>query len=201
MEMISVAAIMHQTRSELNLSIDDYSHASHIPLREHFIAVLGGAKGKAFDVHIDADSENGAPKVLITPLESSQDDAAKQTEVVEMEAFQWTTEAPLANVQVNHRSGPNVSNERLVQYEGRSAEGYRIRFNGSQQEIIFRTPEEHALYTHMLPPEKKDFSKFLLCPMPGTLISLSKFILFLLLLLSRQCCDFVLFCTDIICLM
>jgi len=39
--------------------------------------------------------------------------------------------------------------------------------------VIIRTVKEHKLSHHMLEPEVKDYSNFLLCPMPGTLISLS----------------------------
>ena len=41
-------------------------------------------------------------------------------------------------------------------------------------QIIVRTVKEQALHVHMLPPELKDDSKYLLCPMPGTLISCGK---------------------------
>lgn len=37
---------------------------------------------------------------------------------------------------------------------------------------MIRSPREHALSAHMLAPEKKDFSNMLLCPMPGTLVSI-----------------------------
>jgi acetyl/propionyl-CoA carboxylase alpha subunit len=63
--------------------------------------------------------------------------------------------------------------DEFIQYEGRGAEGYKLRYLGSQQEVIVRNRREHELSVHMLPPVVKDFSKFLLCPMPGTLISCS----------------------------
>ena len=44
-----------------------------------------------------------------------------------------------------------------------------------------RSVEEQALHTHMLLPEVKDDSKYLLCPMPGTLISCGEDILLILL--------------------
>lgn len=67
-----------------------------------------------------------------------------------------------------------VTTRRIVQYEGRGGGegGYIIRMVGSQQEVLIRTVREHELSQHMRPREVKDFSKFLLCPMPGTLISL-----------------------------
>ena len=42
-------------------------------------------------------------------------------------------------------------------------------------QVIVRRPMEQELHTHMLLPEIKDDSKYLLCPMPGTLISCGKY--------------------------
>ena len=60
-----------------------------------------------------------------------------------------------------------------VQYEGKLPEGYRLRMNGAQHDVIVRSPREQLLSQHMLPPPVRDVSQFLLCPMPGTLISVS----------------------------
>lgn len=67
---------------------------------------------------------------------------------------------------------------RTVQYEGRSSRGgHLVRHLGCQQDVILRSKYQYELSKFMLPPEVKDVSKYLLCPMPGTLISLSKCIL------------------------
>ena len=66
--------------------------------------------------------------------------------------------------------GMNV--EEVMQFEGRTLEGILIRFNGSIQEVIVRTTREHQLSAYMIPPIKKDVSRFLLSPMPGTLLTL-----------------------------
>lgn len=51
---------------------------------------------------------------------------------------------------------------------------YLLRFRGSEQRISVLTEREWTLYSHMLPPEPEaDSSKMLLCPMPGTLVSVS----------------------------
>ena len=47
-----------------------------------------------------------------------------------------------------------------------------LRMYGSQQYVVVRSVREHQLSQHMAPPLVKDFSKFLICPMPGSLISL-----------------------------
>ena len=95
------------------------------------------------------------------------------TERVIVSELDWHSERPLANVAFRENNDDEV--RRTVQYLGHSDEGFTIRFNGSEQQIIVRSPKEHRLARHMLPPEVKDFSKYLVSPMPGTLISCSKF--------------------------
>ena len=46
---------------------------------------------------------------------------------------------------------------KYVQFEGRGDDGasYILKYNGSQQEVIVRSPYEHFLSHHMRAPEKK----------------------------------------------
>lgn len=51
---------------------------------------------------------------------------------------------------------------------------YLLRFRGSEQRVAVLTEREWQLQSHMLPPpEEVDTSAMLLCPMPGTLVSVS----------------------------
>jgi hypothetical protein len=87
----------------------------------------------------------------------------------------WSNGQTLAYAAFHNKHGSEyVSSAAVVQCLGRTAEGYTLRYLGSEHEVIFRTPEEHRLSAHMLAPVVKDHSKSLLCPMPGTLISCSK---------------------------
>ena len=71
-------------------------------------------------------------------------------------------------------SSSEMGSERaeVVQYAGTTPDGYLLRYHGSEQEVIVRTLTEHRLSQHMKVPEAKDTSNFIMCPMPGTLISL-----------------------------
>jgi acetyl/propionyl-CoA carboxylase alpha subunit len=62
--------------------------------------------------------------------------------------------------------------QEVVQYAGSTPEGFLLRYKGSEQEVIVRSLAEHALCVHMKAPLVKDTSHVILCPMPGTLISL-----------------------------
>ena len=86
--------------------------------------------------------------------------------------------------------------KQVVQYDGRTVEGYLLRYHGCDhvrlvfsfyiwgnilfclQEVIVRTPKQHEFSQHMLPPDEKDTSQFVLCPMPGTLVSISKLVFY-----------------------
>lgn len=65
-----------------------------------------------------------------------------------------------------------VERQEVVQYAGATPEGFLLRYRGSEQEVIVRTPTEHRLCAHMKAPVVKDTSHVIMCPMPGTLISL-----------------------------
>ena len=58
-----------------------------------------------------------------------------------------------------------------MQYKNPSATGFSLQFKGATENVSIRTPMEHHLSRFMLPEEKIDVSKFLICPMPGKLVS------------------------------
>ena len=48
-----------------------------------------------------------------------------------------------------------------------------MQFCGSRNDVTLRSPRAHELAAHMLPKVEVDTSKFLLCPMPGSLVSVA----------------------------
>eukprot|EP00605_Chrysophyceae_sp_TOSAG23-4_P001472 GSChrysophyteH1.ASY1.ANO1.1608.1 assembled CDS len=66
---------------------------------------------------------------------------------VTVNAMDWVNEAPLIGVEFDGQAG-----ETVVQYANRTADGFNLQFRGATARVV-------------------DVSKFLLCPMPGTLIS------------------------------
>jgi hypothetical protein len=129
--------------------------------------------GHAYEVDIRIENELVA---TITALDAHGKHKGASERIIVSE-LDWHSERPLAQVGLRNENSEEEE-RRTVQYLGHSEEGFTIRFNGSEQQVIVRSPKEHALARHMLAPEKKDFSKFLVSPMPGTLISCSKFDLF-----------------------
>lgn len=144
---------------------------------DRLVVVLGGQKGTAYDVDLKIGFDL---KAVISPHGGSDSAAA----IVRVADLQWTAGQPLAFASFADASGDvSAMAQKAVQYLGRGeqcreantgGEVYKLRFLGSDQEVIVRTPQEHKYSAHMLPPVVKDASKYLLCPMPGTLISCGK---------------------------
>jgi len=168
-EFIAIAAAIDEARNEYkfetNKQLQEYINEVDV-LEKTAIVVLGGTKGHAYEVKLSLD---GTYTAHITALDAHDKHIGKGKTVV-LTDLDWNCDRPLGNIVIN-KEGKEV--EALIQYCGRTAEGYLLRYLGSEQEVIIRTPKEHKLSHHMLKPEVKDFSKFLLCPMPGTLISCS----------------------------
>jgi hypothetical protein len=93
-------------------------------------------------------------------------------------ALDWQCDTPLGSISFAEGA------DKLFQFEAKGSqvagsqggvgEVLYLRYLGSQKRVEIRTPLEHSLAAHTLPVEVKDQSNFLLCPMPGTLISCSK---------------------------
>lgn len=90
----------------------------------------------------------------------------------------WQYDRPLGSISFAENE------EKLFQFEAKGSqvsgslggvgEVLFLRYLGSQKRVEIRTLLEHSLASYTLPVEVKDQSNFLLCPMPGTLISCSK---------------------------
>ncbi|KAJ1406330.1 hypothetical protein B484DRAFT_404170, partial [Ochromonadaceae sp. CCMP2298] len=124
-------------------------------------------------------------QVTITPLDA-EGQASGRTVKRELANLEWHSEQPLAFASFlpteggaegmeegQEGEGGGGEREVVMQYLGRSAAGYTLRYLGSEQPVKVLTPQEHNLSRYMLPPVIKDASLSLLCPMPGTLISCS----------------------------
>jgi len=85
---------------------------------------------------------------------------------VNVTALDWLNETPLVGVEFD-----GDGHETVVQYSKRNASGFNMQFRGATARVSVFTPLEHSLSKHMLPEEKVDVSKYLLCPMPGKVVS------------------------------
>lgn len=113
--------------------------------------------------------------VVISKL--NKDLSIHNTHTVSLNELKWRVEQPLVQVQFSdtHTKSQYEHCNPVVQYLGRrNVDTYHMRYNGGEKEFTVDTVLEHSLRKHMLPMEKVDTSKFLLCPMPGSLVACSK---------------------------
>ena len=195
-ELVSIAALIHESRLHLTGDCNNnYGTPSNVPVgmsegeyddmkarMEECVVVLGGPKGPAYHVSMDMamdDSVADCLEVKIVPLDEKGQVSGK-TEKTYLTQFNYSSQKPLASAYFS--LGPNAEGradgippaveERVIQLESSTGEGYRVRLNGSQQHVIVRSMREHELSLHMHAPVVRDYSKYLMCPMPGSLVSL-----------------------------
>ncbi|MBI1170584.1 acetyl-CoA carboxylase biotin carboxylase subunit [bacterium] len=66
-----------------------------------------------------------------------------------------------------------VDGEPLVMKVGKVPMGFRLRLRGADLKVLVRSPRAAELALHMLEKAPPDTSKYLLCPMPGLLVTLA----------------------------
>lgn len=86
--------------------------------------------------------------------------------LVNLADFEWLNGQPLGRVTFTD------GRQEYVQFLGCDGSNrYTIRYRGAEQQFTVWSPEEFLLSKYMLPVVAKDLSRFLVSPMPGTLIS------------------------------
>lgn len=188
-ELIASAAAMYMAKMDLRASEDQEDYGDDQETCD-MVVVVGGVEGDAYEVTTEKSYGEGTLRVKMAPLGS---DASTAGITVDVTSLDWSPENALGRVAFAHARTDETAafsdslnkyawnNEyydedgsvELIQVQGRSTEGYLLRYKGAEHEVLIRSPREHELSTHMLAPEKKDFSNMLLCPMPGTLVSIS----------------------------
>ena len=60
-----------------------------------------------------------------------------------------------------------------MQFVARLPGGFRLQIAGATEDVFVRSPYAFAMTAHMQPKRTRDFSRVLVSPMPGVLVSLS----------------------------
>jgi hypothetical protein len=169
----------------------DRENADERTAPKHFVAVVGGAQGTPYNVTTQFAEDGSSVSVNVSPITEGAVGGGN----LHIVGFDYTPGAHMARAFFDRDFDCETANSykmmgagygqpyseeddqgldaavEIVQIEKSTHEGYKLRYHGSQQEVLVRTAMEHQLAAHMLPPEKKDYSNMLRCPMPGTLIS------------------------------
>jgi acetyl/propionyl-CoA carboxylase alpha subunit len=139
-------------------------HGNHSSNDHTYIVILGGPRGEQFEINFHSDENNSDCQLFVSSID--QNGNKSNPEKVSMSDFSWDPSIPLIKVGFE-------SEQLTVQYIGKTIEGYELQFAGSLSEVIVRTPKEQSFAKFMLPPEERDTSKLLLCPMPGQIVNFS----------------------------
>jgi propionyl-CoA carboxylase alpha chain len=109
-------------------------------------------QGKTFALAVDADPDGSTIRFADngTALRVTSD---------------WTPGQPLARLMVDGRP--------LVIKTAKIPLGFRMRLRGADLKVHVRTPRQHVLSALMLEKAPPDTSRFLLCPMPGLIVSVA----------------------------
>jgi propionyl-CoA carboxylase alpha chain len=92
----------------------------------------------------------------------------------------WSADGPIMFAHLPDKAAeaartrlPSVETLRLQHVERLPGDGFRLQLRGAIVDAYVRTPRAAELARHMLPKPKRDFSRVLVSPMPGTLVSVA----------------------------
>lgn len=168
-QMLAVAAAIHSARTfeaeaAQMMGQEDEEDSG---MKKEFVLVMGDSfDGPAFKISTHLAETLDAK---ITPLDKNGEAFAGTVSLTDLN---WAKEQPLA-VASFHNKESNKEENATVQYLGATADGFKLRFRGAEQQFVVRSLKEHELFRHMQKPPVIDTSRSLLSPMPGTLISIS----------------------------
>ena len=146
------------------------------------IIVIGESEIESMVTQVEG--ANNTWKVRMTPLKNGEAVGLSKEEEVTFSNVEWNPGAPLFLSDVN---GKPI----IAQHLEATAEGFRVQLEGAISDVvciaslfmlqavlthsffqIVRTPVAHKYANHMLPKPEIDYSKILVSPMPGKLISI-----------------------------
>jgi propionyl-CoA carboxylase alpha chain len=200
LHVVAAAAIMHAVRELAMADVTGRLASAQLPDVAHVVVTLGvDAAVAAFDVNLAVEGGSGSGSgsgsgaeedadvewvVAITPRGMAGGGAAAAAgvpppTVLRWRGLHWSPEAPLLVAHMTEgpvpavRAGwPSAATIRL-QHLARLPDGFRLQYQGATEEVHVRSPRAHALAAHMRPKPKRDTSRLVVSPMPGTLVSLA----------------------------
>jgi propionyl-CoA carboxylase alpha chain len=188
LELVASSAIMNAIRSFADSELTGRSEAAPLPDVSHVVVTLGtitveDGHPPAFDVKLSVEpmspelehsaaSKHGDGSLWTSIITNLQ---TKETSVVRVANVDWPADSPImfASLVDGDPSAPVSKRTLRVQQAESVGDGYKILICGASVDVYVRSPFAHSLAQHMLPKIPLDVSKFLIAPMPGTLISLN----------------------------
>jgi propionyl-CoA carboxylase alpha chain len=154
-DLVAKAAILHVQNERRSRSVGNGGGAD---VASEWVAEL--EDGAVYGVAL-TEAQDGSWAVSVTPEGAAALALSIAVDVAPTRAlpfFKTSVNGRACNAQVLDNTVP---------------EGMRLQYCGSRHSIKLRTQRAHELTAHMLPKVEVDTSKFLLCPMPGSLVSVA----------------------------
>jgi len=156
--MIASAAVMNAVLTERAQLIDGQLSGQGAVFGEDWVVELDGER-----VPVDVLATGDAYELLI-----GTGDAAREVRVT----TDWRVGEPLFVARIQDSDGSGAAGEVSVAVD-RRAVGFRLTTGGRAANVRVLTPRAAELAAHMLIKVPPDLSRFLLCPMPGLVVSLT----------------------------
>ena len=168
-------AVMHAIREE--------AYGVGVTTADVVFITLGATEGTAGEK-----GPNYAVKTIAKPSSAScggvgrdwdvvvVDDASKTPRNIYLEDVTWAPCDPVLFAKVRggtEKSGRASNGGLRLQAAARLPDGFNVVFKGATLAAHVRTSRQQELGSHMLPKVKTDFSKMLVSPMPGRLVSVA----------------------------
>ncbi|CAG8531707.1 6483_t:CDS:2 [Paraglomus brasilianum] len=140
---------------------------------------LAGVVPKRWDLYVKINNSQGGLEVVHVEVErksqSLQGTAVFQIKTpnhpVTVVRSDWPLESPLIDAHFHSDDGEEKTI--IVQYVDPLPLGFRLQRHGTKFDITIHTARQHKLSEHMIEKPKKDLSKVIQSPMPGSVVSVS----------------------------
>jgi len=180
-KLVSSAAAMFYVRKETAKgTIDElYNNASEAAYEEIVLKVTdnnGQINANEEFFHVKASVHEEALLLEVSKHVAGESNKAHK---LTLSSLDWASDSPIA---VAHFADNQLDTPFYVHFEshglqagdghGGAGDVFNLRFLGSQKRVEIRTLLEHKLSKFILPPDVKDHSNHILCPMPGSLVKL-----------------------------
>jgi len=160
--MAAIAAVMSASHEVTNSSISGQAARAQPSLSSAYIISVDGREYEA------RPSFSDMFEVSVEIREAGSDSAFKTIVIGDCG---WEPEDPLFDASLAEDDGESTTV--CCQHLERLPEGFKLQLEGAVADVICRTPRQHELAKHMIPKPKVDYSKALVSPMPGQLVSVN----------------------------
>ena len=153
--LVAAAAVMNAVEVERAQLIDGQLNGHGAQFGEDWVVRVDDTSHR-----VNVLATGDAYELLIAPADGG-DDTPREVRVT----TEWRVGEPLFVAQIDGA-------ERAVAVDKRAV-GYRLTTRGHASDVRVLTPRAAALAAHMLVKTPPDLSRFLLCPMPGLVVSVA----------------------------